>query len=367
MKNIAPKRSSKAREDTVVYGGVSPRKKFRFIDLFCGIGGFRIAFEQEGAECVFSSDWDKFSQQTYEANFGHKPLGDIHSFAVKDIPQFDILCAGFPCQPFSLAGVSKKNSLGRKHGFEDEKQGNLFFSIADIISFHEPEAFVLENVKNLKSHDGGNTYRHIMDILQNKLGYFVPPPQIIDAQGLVPQHRERIFIVGFKRQRSFEFPAFPKDGPKLGSILESNPPAKYTLSDHLWGYLQNYAKKHAEAGNGFGFGLVTENDRARTLSARYHKDGSEILVSQGAKKNPRRLTPRECARLMGYPDDFKIVVSDTQAYRQFGNSVVVPVVKRIAKEVLTSLRRPVTYQPDLVLNEGAALVSVTNSSKKRKK
>jgi len=342
VKKVVPRKPTKAKEDFGTYRNGPAQRKFRFIDLFCGIGGFRIAFEQAGAECVFSSDWDKFSRQTYEANFGEKPLGDIHSVAVADIPPFDILCAGFPCQPFSLAGVSKKNSLGRKHGFDDERQGNLFFSIADIIEYHKPEAFVLENVKNLKSHDKGNTYRHIMDILQNKLGYFVPPPQIIDAKSLVPQHRERIFIVGFKRPLAFEFPKFPKQGPMLGTILENNPADKYTLSDHLWSYLQNYAKKHAAAGNGFGFGLVTAESTTRTLSARYHKDGSEILLSQGVKKNPRRLTPRECARLMGYPDDYKIVVSDTQAYRQFGNSVVVPVVKKIAQVVCSVLKDPKT-------------------------
>ena len=360
MKKASNRKQAKASEDA---GGYT-KGKFRFIDLFCGIGGFRIAFEQAGAECVFSSDWDKYSQQTYEANFGEKPNGDIHSVAVADIPKFDILCAGFPCQPFSIAGVSKKNSLGRKHGFEDEKQGNLFFSIADIIDYHRPEAFVLENVKNLKSHDGGNTYRHIMDILQNKLGYFVPPPQIIDAKSLVPQHRERIFIVGFRNPRSFEFPEFKGEGPKLGTILESDPPEKYTLSDHLWQYLQNYAKKHAEAGNGFGFGLVTGKDTTRTLSARYYKDGSEILISKGQGKTPRRLTPRECARLMGYPNEFRIVVSDTQAYRQFGNSVVVPVVAKIAKEVITTLKRPENYKSDLILSELPEFKSKTTKTSK---
>ena len=320
----------------------------RFIDLFCGIGGFRIAFKRAGGRCVFSSDYDKFSQQTYKANFGELPHGDIHAVAVADIPAHDILCGGFPCQPFSIAGVSKKLSLGRKHGFEDVKQGNLFFSIADILDFHRPAAFVLENVKNLKGHDGGKTFDIIHRTLTEALGYTVYY-KIIDAQSVVPQHRERIFIVGFREWRHFEFPEFPAEGPKLASILDTNVPDKYTLTDHLWNYLQNYAKKHQAAGNGFGFGLVTGNDIARTLSARYHKDGSEILISQGSRKNPRRLTPRECAKLMGYPDDFKIVVSDTQAYRQFGNSVVVPVVERIAKRVVKSLQRPVDYRPDLVL------------------
>jgi DNA (cytosine-5)-methyltransferase 1 len=325
----------------------------RFIDLFCGIGGFRIAFEKIGAKCVFSSDWDKFSQVTYAANFGEKPHGDIHTVAVADIPKHDILCGGFPCQPFSLAGVSKKNSLGRKHGFADETQGNLFFSIAEILDYHKPAAFVLENVKNLKSHDKGNTFRVIHDTLTRALGYYVYT-KVIDARTVVPQHRERVFLVGFREPRHFEFPVFPTTEPKLESIFETDVPAKYTLSDHLWGYLQDYARKHQAAGNGFGFGLVTGKDTARTLSARYHKDGSEILVSQGARKNPRRLTPRECARLMGYPDSFKIPVSDTQAYRQFGNSVAVPVVERIANAVAVALRQPANEVPELVLAESQA-------------
>jgi DNA (cytosine-5)-methyltransferase 1 len=343
------RKSTKLREEAPEYGKLSPRgKSFTFADLFCGIGGFRLAFERAGAHCVFSSDYDKFSQQTYEANFGEKPHGDIHSVAVADIHTHDILCAGFPCQPFSIAGVSKKLSLGRKHGFEDEKQGNLFFAIADIINVHRPAAFVLENVKNLKTHDHGNTYRRIMDILQDKLGYYVPPPQIIDARSVVPQHRERIFIVGFREWRDFTFPTFSGGGPKLRTILESRPDPKYTLTDHLWKYLRDYAAKHRAAGNGFGFGLVSPDDVARTLSARYFKDGSEILISQKSR-NPRRLTPRECARLMGYPESFVIPVSDTQAYRQFGNSVVVPVVEAVAQQVLIALSRPTGASADLVL------------------
>lgn len=338
------------REDSPPYrvNGAPSVGPLRFIDLFCGIGGFRIAFERAGGRCVFSSDYDKFSQQTYEANFGERPHGDIHTVAVADIPAHDILCGGFPCQPFSIAGVSKKLSLGRKHGFEDIKQGNLFFSIADILDFHRPAAFVLENVKNLKGHDGGKTFEVIHRTLTEALGYTVYH-KIIDAQSVVPQHRERIFFVGFREWRHFEFPQFPSEGPKLGSILERKPDTKYTLSEHLWNYLQNYAAKHRAAGNGFGFGLVTERDIARTLSARYHKDGSEILIAQDSGRIPRRLTPRECARLMGYPESFKIVVSDTQAYRQFGNSVVVPVVERIAQSVIEALRRPAGETPDLVL------------------
>jgi DNA (cytosine-5)-methyltransferase 1 len=338
------------KEDIIPYhaNGAATHRKLKFIDLFCGIGGFRLAFERAGAECVFSSDWNKYSRLTYAANFGEEPYGDIHSVDVAQIKDHQILCAGFPCQPFSLAGVSKKASLGRAHGFDDKEQGNLFFEIEKIINHHNPEAFVLENVKNLKGHDGGNTFRVIYDTLTKKLGYTVYY-KIIDAQKVVPQHRERIFLVGFKRPRFFEFPEFPKEGPKLESILDTDVPEKYTLSDHLWKYLQGYAAKHKAAGNGFGFGLMNGGQIARTLSARYHKDGSEILISQGPRKNPRRLTPRECARLMGYPENFKIPVSDTQAYRQFGNSVVVPVVERIAKAVLESLNRPVNESSTLVL------------------
>lgn len=324
--------------------------KLRFIDLFCGIGGFRIAFEKHGAECVFSSDYDKFSQQTYEANYGEKPHGDINTIAMADIPAHDILCGGFPCQPFSIAGVSKKNSLGRLHGFDDAKQGNLFFAIAEIIDYHRPAAFVLENVKNLQSHDRGNTFRVIYETLTKHLHYTVKT-RIINGKSVVPQNRERIFLVGFREPRSFEFPVFPDEGPRLETILETTPDPKYTLTDHLWNYLKDYAAKHKAAGNGFGFGLVSGKDTARTLSARYYKDGSEILIDQGSSKNPRRLTPRECARLMGYPDTFKITVSDTQAYRQFGNSVVVPVVERIAGAVIATLNRPVDARADLVLHE----------------
>jgi DNA (cytosine-5)-methyltransferase 1 len=350
---MSRKRATKQlNEDPIPYrtNGHPQRAPFRFIDLFCGIGGFRLAFERAGGECVFSSDWDKHSQITYEANFGEKPWGDIHTKAVADIPRHDILCGGFPCQPFSLAGVSKKNSLGRSHGFDDEKQGNLFFSIADILDFHRPPAFVLENVKNLMSHDKGHTFDVIYRTLTEALGYTVHH-KVIDARSVVPQHRERIFLVGFKQPRNFEFPEFPEQGPKLASILEKDVLPKYTLTDHLWQYLQNYAAKHRAAGNGFGFGLFTENDVARTLSARYHKDGSEILISQGLGKNPRRLTPRECCKLMGFPPAFKIPVSDTQAYRQFGNSVAVPVVERIAAEVAAVLRRPMDFRPNLVLRD----------------
>lgn len=339
--------------------------QLRFIDLFCGIGGFRIAFEDAGCECVFSCDWDKYSRLTYQANFGEAPHGDVYSIADSDIPPFDILCAGFPCQPFSIAGVSKKLSLGRKHGFDDEKQGNLFFRIAEIINYHQPAAFVLENVKNLMGHDGGRTFQIIRDTLTNALGYHVDW-RVIDARGVVPQHRERIFIVGFREPRHFHFPELPKAGPTLVSILEDQVEEKYTLSNKLWAYLQAYAKKHKAAGNGFGYGLVDGDGVSRTLSARYYKDGSEILVSQSRGKNPRRLTPRECARLMGFPNEYQIPVSDTQAYRQFGNSVVVPVVTAVGKQVVEALRGPRETRLDLVLfaQDNKALPEPRSTTKK---
>ncbi len=326
---------------------------YRFIDLFAGIGGFRIALEKLGCKCVFSSDWDKYSQITYEANFHEKPAGDIHKVEAADIPDFDILCAGFPCQPFSIAGVSKKISLGRKHGFADKKQGNLFFEIVRILGAKRPKAFILENVKNLVNHDKKRTFQIIRQTLTEQLGYTVYH-KVIDAKGVVPQHRERIFIVGFAEPICYDFPVLPKNGPLLGSILENNVDRKYTLSSHLWKYLQNYAKKHAAMGNGFGFGIVGPEDITRTLSARYYKDGSEILIKQKAK-NPRRLTPRECARLMGFPDTFRIIVSDTQAYRQFGNAVVPKVVYRIAASVVSALERKKIRQSD-----GSNQISIQN-------
>jgi DNA (cytosine-5)-methyltransferase 1 len=361
-------KAAQLREDSPAYytNGNGATRKLKFIDLFCGIGGFRIAFERAGCECVFSSDWNEKAQETYEVNFGEHPHGDIYSVPDNTIPPHNILCAGFPCQPFSIAGVSKKLSLGRKHGFEDKEQGNLFFKLADLIDRHRPDAFVLENVKNLKSHDKGQTFRIIWETLTEHLKYTVHH-KIIDARSVVPQHRERIFFVGFRERHPFEFPEFPTEGPKLESILDAEVPEKYTLSDHLWKYLQDYAAKHKAAGNGFGFGLVTGKDTTRTLSARYYKDGSEILVSQGPRKNPRRLTPRECARLMGYPKDFKIPVSDTQAYKQFGNSVVVPVVERIAKRVVESLQRPADYRPSLVLQLGERKKKPSEAPKPPKK
>ncbi len=312
---------------------------FKFIDLFAGIGGFRIAFQELNGKCVFSSEWNKYAKKTYDANFGEVPFGDITQTDEKKIPDHDILVGGFPCQPFSIAGVSKKKSLGKKHGFLDETQGTLFFDIARIIKGKKPKAFLLENVKNLKSHDKGNTFKVIEKTLK-KLGYIVFS-QILDAKHYVPQHRERIFIVGFNKEYFsesivFNFPEPPEEKQQIKNILQRNVDEKYTLTDNLWEYLQRYAKKHREAGNGFGFGLVDKNSVSRTLSARYYKDGSEILIPQNGK-NPRRLTPEECKRLMGFPAEFKIKdigVSDTQLYRQFGNSVAVPVVRAVAQKMI---------------------------------
>jgi DNA (cytosine-5)-methyltransferase 1 len=317
------------------------KRQLTFIDLFAGIGGTRLAFEAAGCKCVFSSEWDKFAQQTYEANFGEKPHGDIHKISSAEIPDHDILVAGFPCQPFSISGITKKNALGRPHGFDDPTQGTLFFELKRIINDKRPMAFLLENVKHLKRHDQGRTFQVIMHALADELGYDVHE-EVFDAIDYVPQHRERIFIVGFRKPVLFEFPhRNPVKRPKFRDILEKNVPDKYTLTDHLWNYLQAYAKKHKEKGNGFGYGLTDLDGIARTMSARYHKDGAEILIPQNSGKNPRRLTPRECAHLMGFTQlrpDFKIPVSDTQAYRQFGNSVVVPLVHDIALEIVKIIR-----------------------------
>lgn len=324
---------------------------FTFIDLFAGIGGMRKGFESQGGKCIFTSEWDKYASKTYKENFSivHEIAGDITNVSAKAIPDHDVLLAGFPCQPFSIAGVSKKNALGRKHGFLDKTQGTLFFDIARIIEEKQPPAILLENVKNLMSHDKGRTFEIIRETLESELGYKIFP-KVIDGKGFVPQHRERIYIVGFKEDTDFSWDAFeskrsnemlmenilhPQDGtekPEKDYTISNRAKvnSKYILSDKLWKYLQDYAAKHKAKGNGFGYGKVTKKCTARTLSARYYKDGSEILVNRG-RGNPRRLTPRECARLMGYQDDFKIPVSDTQAYKQFGNSVVVPVIEEIAR------------------------------------
>ncbi|WP_342323869.1 DNA cytosine methyltransferase [Kosakonia sp. BYX6] len=366
-----------------------PDYRFRFIDLFAGIGGIRRGFEAIGGQCVFTSEWNKNAVRTYKANWyndsaahtfnqdirevtlsGNPSISEAQAYAhiAEQIPEHDVLLAGFPCQPFSLAGVSKKNALGRAHGFECEAQGTLFFDVARIIKARRPAIFVLENVKNLKSHDKGKTFSVIMNTL-DELGYDVADadasgkddPKIIDGKHFLPQHRERIVLVGFRRDldladgftlRDIDR-LYPTQRPAFGELLEPTVDSKYVLSHKLWDYLYRYAKKHAAKGNGFGFGLVDPTRAesvARTLSARYHKDGSEILIDRGWDKalgeadfgdaenqarRPRRLTPRECARLMGFETvgekPFRIPVSDTQAYRQFGNSVVVPVFAAVAK------------------------------------
>ncbi len=340
---------------------------FRFVDIFAGIGGLRRPFEEIGGRCVFTSEWDRFCKETYAANFPepadseHMFVGDIRPFAAdpETVPNHDVLLAGFPCQPFSIAGVSKKNALGRPHGFLCDTQGTLFYDLANILAHHRPPAFVLENVKNLERHDGGRTFGTIMNVLRNELGYSVSA-RVIDSSPWVPQKRQRIFIVGFSREMAFDFGslAVPDGpGPTLTTILQKEIDPKYTLSAHLWNYLQEYKRKHRKAGNGFGYSLFGPDDVSRTLSARYHKDGSEILIRQKGKR-PRRLTPRECARLMGFDGrgqpEFRIPVSDTQAYRQFGNAVVVPVVRAVAQ-----LMKP--HIADVLSREGRSSVSTSQS------
>jgi DNA (cytosine-5)-methyltransferase 1 len=315
------------------------KPKFKFIDLFAGIGGIRLAFQNLGGKCVFTSEWDTYSKKTYDANFGEVPFGDITKISETDIPDHDILLGGFPCQPFSIAGVSKKNALGRAHGFLDETQGTLFFDVARIIKHKMPSAFMLENVKNLVSHDKGKTFKIIKETLK-ELGYSIHF-KVLDGKHFVPQHRERIIIVGFrtdkfKDEETFEFPQMSETKFAIKDILENEVDSKYTLSDKLWNYLQGYAKKHKEKGNGFGFGLTDLNGISRTMSARYYKDGAEILIPQ-ENKNPRRLTPRECARLQGFPDSFLIPVSDNQAYKQFGNSVVTPLIQAVGQNIVKEI------------------------------
>lgn len=319
-------------------------KEYKFIDLFAGIGGFRIALESVGAKCVFSSEINKYSCATYEANFDEYPDGDITQILSKDIPEHDILCAGFPCQPFSLASVPKYRSLGLKMGFEHKTQGTLFHDICKILKYHRPKAFILENVKHLKGHDGGNTWDTIEKALRG-LDYTIYD-KVIDARKVVPQHRERVFIVGFSDGIKFEWPEIEDQKPVLKNILNSGrAKGRYTLTDGVWRALRRHAQRHKSMGHGFGYGLGNRNSVSRTLSARYYKDGAEILIEQSGGRNPRRLTPRECARLMGFPKDFKIIVSDSQAYRQFGNSVVVPIVRKIAEKVVYTMKNP-EYIPE---------------------
>jgi DNA (cytosine-5)-methyltransferase 1 len=364
--NVSTLRRWQIREDMPTYRGDSIRqrilpllmtpanddRKFTFIDLFAGIGGIRHAFEKHGGRCVFTSEWNAFAQKTYLANFpheeGHVLEGDITKVDADDVPDHEVLLAGFPCQPFSIAGVSKKNALGRPHGFEDTTQGTLFYDVARIIAAKKPKAFLLENVKNLVSHDKGNTFATILRVLRDELGYEVHY-RVIDGRHFVPQHRERIMIVGFREPAGFTWDdlKLPDATKRIGDILQpaEEVDPKYTLTPKLWKYLKDYAAKHKAAGNGFGYGLVTQDSVSRTLSARYYKDGSEVLVSQGPGKRPRRLTPRECARLMGFPDSFQIPVSDTQAYKQFGNSVVVPVIEEVARIMVPRVMELILRDP----------------------
>lgn len=340
------------------------KRTFTFIDLFAGIGGTRLGVEAVGGACLYTSEYDGWAGQTYSANFhiphvSHPIHGDITKIDAATIPAHDLIVGGFPCQPFSIAGVSKKNSLGRAHGFADATQGTLFFDVLRIAAHHRPAALLLENVRNLVHHDGGRTLKVIMGALA-ELGYHAHW-RVIDACHWVPQHRRRIYIAAFRDANDFDFETLqlPEGGPVLRSILhhedgteepdgrfigeDGRVAEKYTLSDRLWEYLQNYAAKHRKAGNGFGFGLVGPDDVSRTLSARYGKDGSEILVRQG-NRNPRRLTPRECARLMGFREivpaqEFRIPVSDSRAYKQFGNAAVPAVVEAVARHMLPYLPR----------------------------
>lgn len=311
--------------------------QFRFIDLFAGIGGIRIPFQELGGDCVFTSEWDKFAQKTYRLNFGDEPHGDITQINEKDIPDFDVLLAGFPCQPFSQAGLKK--------GFADTR-GTLFFEIERIIKEKRPKAFLLENVKQLKGHDRGRTLQVILKHLDD-LNYYVKYEVLRAGDFGVPQNRERIYIVGISKDRfnlpenyEFEFPMPTYQKTRVGNILEQDVNEKFTISDALWEGHQRRKKEHQEKGNGFGYSLFNaDSEYTNTISARYYKDGSEILIDQGEGKNPRKLTPRECARLQGFPEKFIIPVSDTQAYKQFGNSVAVPVIREVAKCIIREIDR----------------------------
>lgn len=322
---------------------------FTFIDLFAGIGGFRQAFQQAGGKCVFSSEWNKYAQKTYLANYGELPYGDIRSIPKEQIPSHDVLCAGFPCQPFSLAGVSKKNSLGRKHGFEDETQGTLFFEIKEILRLKRPKAFMLENVKNLLSHDKGRTFEVIRRSLVDELGYVINY-KVVNGAAWVPQHRERIYIIGFDPQQininsnDIVIPDKPQPDykyPKLSGIIKKQLDG-YTLGPGTWATLERHKAHHEKKGNGFGYGLLTwplkDDSVTRTISARYHKDGAEILVEQKGDR-PRRLSVEEAMQLQGYvPGKFIFPVSATQAYMQIGNSVVVPAVSASADVIANIIK-----------------------------
>ena len=304
------------------------KHKFTFIDLFAGIGGMRIPLEELGGKCVFSSEIDKYCIQSYKANFEEEPHGDITQIDEKNIPKHNILVAGFPCQAFSHAGLKK--------GFQDTR-GTLFFDIARILKHKKPEAFLLENVKGLRGHDKGRTLNTIIKTL-NELGYQSINLEVLNSKNFgLPQNRERIFIVGFKKYLNFNFPQPLNKKTRLGTILHKNPARKLTISDKLWDSHQKRKQKNKDLGRGFGYSSFNRDaEYTSTISARYYKDGSEILIEQ-KNKNPRMLSPREAARLQGFPESFKIVVSNLQAYKQFGNSVSVPVIREIAKEMLSTL------------------------------
>jgi len=368
------------REPRQVFGSLP----FTFIDLFAGIGGFRSGLTALGGRCVYTNEWDKYSARTYEAWYGSDgtdevDMTDIRAVDHARIPDHDILAAGFPCQPFSLAGVSKKRSLGRAHGFDDKEQGNLFFAILDVIDAKRPPVVFLENVKNLKSHDRGNTWQVIKTSLEDR-GYVVHH-KIIDAAGWVPQHRERIFVVCFDQSIfgsdedfEFEFPTMPDESPVLSSVLEDNPDRKYMLSDKLWSYLKDYAAKHKAKGNGFGYGIGNPDGVTRTMSARYHKDGSEILIEQKGFRNPRRLTIGEARQLLGFEDryahmyghseGFPQVVSNTQAYRQFGNAVVPRVVEAVGARIVETITAEILQQGLLTHSPPSLRSRPTRTSKK---
>lgn len=313
----------------------SNKTKFTFSDICAGIGGMRLAFENLGGKCVFTSEWDKFCQKTYKENFGETPNGDITKIQIKNIPKHDVLLAGFPCQPFSKSGFATRKFLNKKDGFADKNQGKIFFRIAKIIAVKKPKAVFLENVPRLVKMNKGKTFEAIINELE-KLGYECKW-KVISAETIVPQRRERLYIVATRKGTNFEFPEIPDLKPQLKQVFEKNVHKKYTLSDNTWNWLQNHAKKHALIGNGFGFRMADPKKTACTLSARYGKDGSEILVPR-RNSNPRKLSPRECARLMGFPDNYAIPVSDTQSYKQFGNSVVVPIIYLIGYEIIKVLK-----------------------------
>ena len=311
--------------------------QFSFIDLFAGIGGFRLAMQKNGGKCVFSSEWDKHAKKTYMANFGEVPFGDIRDIDEKSIPDHDVLCAGFPCQPFSLAGVSARNSINTEHGFSCKTQGTLFFDIARIVAEKRPKIVLLENVKNLIRHDKGKTFKIIKHTMK-ELGYSFSH-SLTDASSLVPQKRIRCYMVCLRdTEKKFDFPLIDGEAIPLKSILEKNVDEKFTISNKLWAGHQRRTKNNLARGTGFTAFCADIEKPSHTIVARYGKDGKECLIPQKGQ-NPRMLTPRECARLQGFPEKFIIPVAKTSAYKQFGNSVAVPVVSRIGEKIFKTLEQ----------------------------